>query len=147
MTNSIVGKSKDHGKSNETILSIGQIGLALQKSAEQLDNHEGRLTDLEDTMRVNGIQERNLTDAVNYVIVTFLGGKSSNAYKSKSIRGKAYSQLNKEIKKKFGIPRRGELPAKDYHTAIDYIKYWMPDKDLVNEIEELNNQTELLQEA
>lgn len=145
MTNSIVGQSKDHGQSNQNIMSIGQIGLALQKSAEQLDNHEGRLTDLEDTMRVNGIQERNLTETVNYVIVTFLGGKSSNAYKSKSLRGKAYSQLNKEIKRKFGIPRRGELPAKEYHVAIDYIKYWMPDKELVNEIEQLNNQTELLE--
>lgn len=141
---SIVGQSKDHSQSNQVILTIGEIGKAIQKSADQLKNHEDRLSNLEDNMRVNGIQERNLTDTVNYVVVTFLGGKNSNAYKSKRIRGKAYSQINKEIKKKFGIPRRGELPAKDYDQAIQYIKYWMPDKDLINEIEHSNDQLKLM---
>lgn len=144
---SIVGQSRDHSQSQQVIMNIGEIGRAIQQSANQLKNHEDRLSNLEDNMRVNGIQERNLTDNVNYVIVKFLGGKSSNAYKSKSIRGKAYSQINKEIKKKFGIPRRGELPAKEYDQAIEYIKHWMPDKDLVNEIEQSNDQLKLISES
>lgn len=144
---SIVGQSRDHSQSQQVIMNIGEIGRAIQQSANQLKNHEDRLSNLEDNMRVNGIQERNLTDNVNYVIVKFLGGKSSNAYKSKSIRGKAYSQINKEIKKKFGIPRRGELPAKEYDQAIEYIKHWMPDKDLADEIEHSNDQLKLMSES
>lgn len=145
MTNSIVGKSKDSKESVQLIKGIGDIGVAIQRIASQLENHEDRLSNVEDTMRVNGIQEKKLTELVNRVVLMSLHGKQSNAYKNKSIRGKSYSELNNKIKNKYGIPRRGELPAKDYDSAMQFIENWTPDYELRIEIEQSNKQLELMQ--
>lgn len=143
MTNSIVGKSRENNSSMELIKGIGDIGVAIQKIAGQLDNHEDRLANVEDTMRVNGIQEKKLTGIVNKVVVMTLGGKESNAYSDKSIRGKAYSEINNRIKNKYGIPIRGELPAKDYDSAMQFIENWSPDYELKQSIKEANQQLKL----
>lgn len=143
MSNSIVGQSKDTKQANAMILGIGQIGKSITKIAEQLENHEDRLSSVEDTMRVNGIQEKKLTEKVNLIVVTTLNGKNSNAYQDKSIRGKAYSEINKRIKDKYGIPRRGELPAKDYDSAMKFIANWTPDFELKQLIKEANSQMKL----
>lgn len=140
MSNSIVGQSKDNTRSLELIKGIGDIGVAIQKIASQLDNHEDRLANVEDTMRVNGIQEKKLTGLVNKVVLRTLGGKGSNAYADKSVRGKAYSEINSRIKNKYGIPRRGELPAKDYDSAMRFIENWTPDYELKQAIKEANQQ-------
>lgn len=143
MTNSIVGKSKENNQSVKLIKGIEDIGVAIQQIAGQLDNHEDRLASVEDTMRVNGIQEKKLTEIVNKVVVSTLGGKKSNAYSDKRIRGKAYSEINTRIKNKYGIPRRGELPAKDYDSAMRFIENWTPDYELKQSIKEANEQLRL----
>lgn len=143
MSKDIIGQSGDNQQSNLTINGIKNIGEGIQRIANQLRNHEDRLSNMEDTMRINGVQEKKLTDNVNKVVVAILGGKKSNAYQDKSIRSKAYSEINKRIKDKFGIPRRGELPAKDYQDAIQLIDDWSPDFQLKEEIKSTNNQLEL----
>lgn len=143
MTNSIVGQSKDNKQSVELIEGIGNIGVAIQRIAGQLNNHEDRLSSVEDTMRVNGIQEKKLTGIVNRVVLDTLGGKKSNAYADRSIRGKTYSEINNRIKNKYGIPRRGELPAKDYDSAMQFIENWTPDYELKYLIIKANNQLNL----
>lgn len=143
MTNSIVGQSKDNKQSVELIEGIGNIGVAIQRIAGQLNNHEDRLSNVEDTMRVNGIQEKKLTGIVNKVVLDTLGGKKSNAYADRSIRGKTYSEINNRIKNKYGIPRRGELPAKDYDSAMQFIENWTPDYELKHLIIKANNQLNL----
>lgn len=138
--NDIVGKSQDNEKSLTIIKGIGDIGQAIQSIAQQLSKHEQRLSNVEDTMRVNGVQEKKLTDAVNRKIVTFLGGKESQAYQSHRIRSKAYSSINKDIRNKFGVPRRSEMPAKDYDASLSYIENWMPDYELKQEVMQVNYQ-------
>lgn len=138
--NEIVGQSKDHTNSITLINSIGQIGEAIQAISTQMTNHEKRLSKVEDTMRVNGIQEMKLTSAVNKRVISWLGGKESSAYNNRSIRGKVYSAINKEIKRYFGIPRRAEIPAKDYNEAMELIENWELDKQLKEEIVIENNQ-------
>lgn len=143
MSKDIIGQSGDNQQSNLTINGIKNIGEGIQRIANQLRNHEDRLSNMEDTMRINGVQEKKLTDNVNKVVVVILGGKKSNAHQDKSIRSKAYSEINKRIKDKFGIPRRGELPAKDYQDAIQLIDDWSPDFQLKEEIKSTNNQLQL----
>lgn len=144
MTNEIIGQSRDNKSAIELINSIGIIGEGIKKISETLGGHENRLKDLEDTMRVNGVQEHKLTKSVNQVVITALGGKESAAYLDKSIRAKAYSECNRRIKEKYGIPRRAELPAKEYESCIAYIqKQWSPDYDLKQSIHKANGQQKL----
>lgn len=126
MTQEIVGRSKDHEK------QLAEINV-MRKMLDSIENHEERISNLEDTMRVNAVQETVLTEEVNKVVVGFLQGKQAPAYQNRSIRGRAYSSINKDIVKKFGV-RRKEIPAKEYQQAVTFIRQWQPDYDLKNEI-------------
>lgn len=131
MKQEIIGQSKDH---NNQLQEIS----VMRKMLDSIENHEERITNLEDTMRVNAVQETVLTDEVNKVVVNHLGGKQSVAYTNRSIRGRAYSGINKDIRKRFGV-RRKELPAKEYQQAVTFIRQWQPDFELNNEIQSFNN--------
>lgn len=139
-----VGKSKDHevmmDEGTKNAVQISKFMISLQS---QVTNHEERLAGLEDNMRINGIQEMNVKEKGNITVLKALGGKKSNAYKDKSVRARAYSAMWRRFKKYYGIPRYGELPAKDFDNAIEFLSSWAPDKGLRMEIEAANNQTDL----
>ena len=130
MTNEIIGQSKDHGK------QLAEINV-MRKMLDSIENHEERISNLEDTMRVNAVQETVLTEEVNKVVVGFLQGKQAPAYQDRSLRGRAYSSINKDIRKKFGV-RRKEIPAKEYQQAVTFIRQWQPDFELKTEISAVN---------
>lgn len=141
MTNSIVGQSKDQIRHMDIRNQSDRLQLELNRLLQdQLNNHEDRLENLEDTMRVNGVQERRISDAVNRVVVSYLGGHKSKAYEDNSIRARCYSSINREIKNKFVIPRRAELPAKDYEKCLQFINNWILDSDLEDEISSVNKE-------
>lgn len=145
MTNSIVGQSKDHKVTAENIQQTDVLIDTLQSLNKSIANHEERIVRVEDTMRVNGIQEQKLTESVNRVVVSVLGGKKSQAYADNSVRSKAYSEINKRIKRQFGVPRRGEVPAKNYQECMELIAGWKPEYDLQQIIKAANSQMELLE--
>ena len=135
MTNEIIGQSKDHN------YQVSEIGV-MRKMLDTLENHEERITNLEDTMRVNAVQETKLTEEVNKKVVGFLEGKKSAAYRDNHIRCKAYSAINKDIRRTFGV-RRKELPAKDFRRAVVFIQNWQLDNELKDEIFNANRQVNL----
>jgi antirepressor len=130
MTQEIIGQSKDH---NNQLKEIN----VMRKMLDSIENHEERITNLEDTMRVNAVQETVLTEEVNKIVVGFLNGKQAPAYQDRSIRGRAYSSINKDIRKQFGV-RRKEIPAKEYQNAVIFIRQWQPDFELRQEIQTAN---------
>lgn len=130
IVHSIVGQSRDHGH------QISEIGV-MRKMLDSLENHEERITNLEDTMRVNAVQESILTEEVNKVAVRFMSGKQAPAYKDRSIRGRVYSAINTDIRRQFGVRRR-EIPAKEFQYAVDFIRGWMPNVELRGEIQTAN---------
>lgn len=147
MVNSIVGKSKDQEKAlalrDESNNLQGQLNRLFHK---QLENHNERLTNLEDNMRINGIQEMNVKETGNIAVIKALDGVESNAYQDRKTRSKTYSAMWRRFKKQFGIPRYGELAAKDFDEAMVHLKNWKPDRELAIEIEHINNQTRLFPE-
>ena len=139
MTNSIVGQSRARmeqiQKQNESKRMQLEMNRLLQ---EQLDSHEDRIGNLEDTMRVNDVQEDEVSKAVNRVVIGYLDGRDSKAYQGGSLRGRCYASINREIKSKFGIPRRAALHAKDYEKCLRFISNWILDSDLEDEISSIN---------
>lgn len=130
MTNEIIGRSKDHSIQQQIIDVMRQM-------LDSIENHEERISNLEDTMRVNAVQETVLTEEVNKIVVGYLQGKKSAAYQDRSIRGRAYSAINKDIRKRFGV-RRKEIPTKEYQEAVVFIRQWQPDFELKSEINAVN---------
>lgn len=89
-----------------------------------IDDHEGRITDLEQNMTIDYGQQMSLGDIVNRVVVDSLGGKDSNAYHE--IGRKAFAECNRDLKHYFNINARNNVPKKKFDEAVDYVKNWQP---------------------
>lgn len=138
MTNDIIGQSKDRAR------QVSHLAVT-RNMLDALENHEERIANLEDNMRVNAAQEIKLTNLVNSKIVGLLEGKKSKAYRDNHIRAKAYHAINKEIIDRFGV-RRKEIPAKEFKNAVIFIENWgLNDPELKNEIFTTNHQGSLFE--
>ena len=60
-----------------------------------IDDHEGRIADLEQNMTIDYGQQMSLGDIVNRVVVDVLGGKDSNAYHE--IGRKVFAECNADF--------------------------------------------------
>lgn len=141
---SIVGKSADHvAMKQEGLQNLLEIGKFMENLQMQTNNHEERIAGLEDNMRISGVEEMNVKDKGSSAVLRALGGKESNAYQNIKVRSRAYSEMWRRFKKRFGIPRYGELAAKDFDSAIHFLERWEPDRELELEIEQVNSQTRI----
>lgn len=107
-----------------------------EEFANQLNMNEGRISNLEDTMRINGTQEYKIHSLGTKAVVKALGGKDSKAYKQLS--KKTFSAMWHSFKHYFSIPRYGELPAKQYEEGIDFVSTWQPDQEMKMLIAKIN---------
>lgn len=87
-----------------------------------IDDHEGRITDLEQNMTLDYGQQMSLGDIVNRVVVDSLGGKDSNAYHE--IGRKVFAECNRDLKNYFNVNARNNVPKKKFDEAVDYVKNW-----------------------
>lgn len=103
-----------------------------------IDDHEGRITDLEQNMTIDYGQQMSLGDIVNRVVVDSLGGKDSNAYHE--IGRKVFVECNRDLKHYFNINARNNVPKKKFDEAVDYVKNWQPCTNTRIMIQECNAQ-------
>ena len=89
-----------------------------------IDDHEGRITDLEQNMTLDYGQQMSLGDVVNRVVVDAPGGKDSNAYHE--IGRKVFAECNRDLKHYFNVNARNNVPKKKFDEAVDYVKNWQP---------------------
>lgn len=102
--------------------------------------HEQRITALEDSMVVDYGQQRTLTAQVNAVVVAALGGSDSLAYHDKNVRGRTYSECNRDIQKWFRVNSRSNIPRKRFDEAVEYIQRWRPSTNMSMIIRQTNRQ-------
>lgn len=103
-----------------------------------IDDHEGRITELEQNMTIDYGQQISLGDIVNRVVVDSLGGKDSNAYHE--IGRKVFSECNRDLKHYFNVNARNNVPKKKFDEAVDYVKNWQPCTNTRIMIQECNAQ-------
>ena len=89
-----------------------------------LDNHEGRIDKLENTMTIDYGQQQVLRKKVNARVMHWLEGKHSVAYKS--ISKKVFSECNRDIQDYFNVNSRNNIPKMKFDDAIGYIESWEP---------------------
>lgn len=92
---------------------------------------------LKDNMRISSANQFTLQSQGRQQVVAILGGKKSNAYKNYS--AKAFSQLWRDFKHAFSIPRYSDLPQARFDDGIAFIENWLPDTELRMEIQRLNS--------
>ncbi|MGX1433882.1 prophage antirepressor-like protein [Cytobacillus horneckiae] len=110
----------------------------LQQTVNQLVKMDGRVSYLEDHMRIDGVQEKKLQNKGKSVAIESLGGMKTVAYKE--ISRKVFTAIWRDFKNHFEIPRYNELPKKQFSEAMKFLSMWQPSTSLRIEIQELNNQ-------
>lgn len=103
-----------------------------------IDNHEDRITDLEQNMTIDYGQQMALGDTVSKVVIDALGGKESNAYKE--ISKKVFAECNRDLKHYFNVNARNNVPKKKFDEAVQYVKNWQPCTNTKIMIRDCNNQ-------
>lgn len=65
-----------------------------------------------------------LQDAVNKTVVECLGGKGSEAYRE--ISKKVFAECNRDLKHRFQVNARNNVPKLRFEEAVEYAKNWRP---------------------
>lgn len=108
------------------------------EASETLEQHNDRITNLENNMRIDGNQEHAIKRKANSIVIEALGGKSSPAYKNMAF--KVFSAFWRDFKNHFEIPRYGELPKSKFEEGLRFIGMWQPSTSLKIEIDNTNRQ-------
>lgn len=87
-----------------------------------------------------GVECDRITYAVRSKGVKCLGGKESPAYKDKSLRGKVYSDIHRELKRQFGLSSYKGIKRNQCDLAVEIINNYELPHILSIEVEELNAQ-------
>ena len=110
---------------------------------DRTQKQEASLTALENTMTVDYSQQQTLKKAVGRVVVEALGGKSAPAYNDPHVRGKLFSECNRDVQDWFRVNSVCNVPRKDFTQAVEYIQRWKPSTNSVMLIQQTNAQTSL----
>lgn len=110
---------------------------------DRTQKQEQRLTALENTMTVDYSQQQTLKKALGRVVVEALGGKSAPAYNDPHVRGKLFSECNRDVQDWFRVNSVCNVPRKDFTQAVEYIQRWKPSTNSVMLIQQTNAQTSL----
>ncbi len=107
---------------------------------EEVKTIKKDLEDFKNDMPILGIEETKISNAVRKKGVECLGGKESNAYHDKSIRGRLYSDLHRQLRREFGVSTYKAIRRNQADTAITIIQNYVPPLVLSETIETTNAQ-------
>lgn len=104
------------------ILAQGNVELE-----QKIDSVDKDLQEFKKEMPLLAIECQQITEAKNRKIVPMLGGKESNAYKNASLRGKVYRDLEKQLRREFGVSSYKAIHRNQTDIALEIIaNYELP---------------------
>ena len=110
---------------------------------EEVQTIKKDLEDFKNDMPILGVEESKITNAVKKKGVECLGGKESNAYNDRSIRGRLYSDLHNQLRRQFGVSTYKAIKRNQADTAVSIIQCYVPPLVLSETIDTLNAQQTL----
>lgn len=94
---------------------------------ERIESIDKDLQEFKDDMPLLAVECQKITKAKNLKVVSILGGKDSNAYQDRSIRGKVYSDLDSIIRREFGVETYKAIKRNQVDVAVKIIdEYKLP---------------------
>lgn len=124
----------------KTVKPLSQVDM-MRIQLGMIDNHEDRITNLENNMTIDYGQQRVLEDTVNKTVIDVLGGKGSCAYEE--IGRKVFAECNRDLKHYFNVNARNNVPKKRFDEAVEYAKNWKPCTNTMMKICNYNAQQRL----
>jgi Rha family phage regulatory protein len=112
------------GEMEEKLYTPMSLETMMRIQLQMVDKHENRIEKLENTMTIDYGQQLALKDLVNCVVVEYLGGKGTNAYKE--ISKAVFSEINKDFQRHFNVNSRNNTPKLMFADAVKYLNNWVP---------------------
>ncbi len=110
---------------------------------EEVQTIKKDLEDFKNDMPILGVEESKITNAVKKKGVECLGGKQSNAYNDKSLRGRLYSDLHRQLRRQFGVSTYKAIKRNQTDTAVSIIQCYAPPLVIAETIQTVNSQQKL----
>lgn len=101
---------------------------------------ETRVDTLESNMPLFNVECKELQTLVRKIGIKVLGGYKSPAYKDNSLRGKAYSDIQHQLKREFGVNRYEAIKRSQLDAAREIVEKYKAPMILENEIYRINRQ-------
>ena len=99
---------------------------AIKEVDSKVDAVSKDLQDFKQDLPILWIEEDRITSAVKRKGVSCLGGKKSNAYSDRSLRGKLYSDLYQQLYRHFGINTYKAIKRSQCDLAVKVIEEYEP---------------------
>ena len=123
----------------------------IEEHAKEIESVRGEVIevreeviDLKDNMPLFNIECKELQALVRSKGVRVLGGYKSTAYNDHSLRGKVYSDIQRQLKREFGISKYEAIKRSQLDIARSIVEEYKAPTVLVAEISNLNNQMRLV---
>lgn len=113
---------------------------AILEVNDKVDEIRSDLDEFKEELPLLGCDMDRITTAVKKMGVKCLGGKTSNAYKDKSIRQKVYADIYDQLKRQFGVTTYKSIRRNQCDTAINIVEYYQLPMVLKEDIECCNAQ-------
>lgn len=120
------------------LLAMGNVELN-----QKVDNLDKKIEDLEYSLPILGIEIDRITAAAKKKGVECLGGKNSEAYADRSLRGKVYNDIYKELKRQFGVTTYKAIKRSQCDTAVEIISNYQLPYVLADQVQFKNAQENL----
>ena len=112
----------------------------LKEQKEKITQVENRVDKFEEDMPLLQIDCKEIQALVRKKGIEALGGYRSIAYNDNSLRGKVYSDIQQQIRRKFGVVRYEAIKRSQLEMAKEIIINYKAPLVLENEIKLLNDQ-------
>lgn len=120
------------------LLAMGSVELT-----QKVDRLDQKIDRLEADLPILGIEIDKITCAVKKKGVECLGGKDSEAYADRSLRGKVYSDIYAELKRQFGVTTFKAIKRSQCNDAVEIIGQYKLPYILATQIQVENTQVNL----
>lgn len=136
----------EKGKLYPTIEGSPQGGVLAMGNVElnqKVDNLDKKIEHLEYDLPILGIEIDRITAAAKKKGVECLGGKNSEAYADRSLRGKVYNDIYRELKRQFGVTTYKAIKRNQCDLAVEIISGYQLPYVLADQVQYRNAQGNL----
>ncbi len=134
---------EEHINNSKPRTALEQLQLQSQAILEvndKIDEVKQELEDFKQDMPLMNIECDRITTAVRKVGTHALGGKDSNAYHDKSLSGKVYTDIYRELKRQFQVTSYKSIKRRQCDIAISIIESYQLPVVLKEQIQNSNAQ-------
>ena len=146
VTSEVLPSIRRTGQYQIPTTTAGQIKLLAQGCLEleqKIDSVDEDLQSFKKEMPLLAIECETITKAKRKKVFELTGGKDSNAYQDKSLRGRIYKDLESQLIREFGVGSYKAIKRNQTEKAVEIITSYELPLCLKEEVENTNSQMNL----